>query len=118
METTFSGMAQGFYEMFWRECGTHGLTTQQKINVLCRLRDLSLKIPYWTLKENDKHERKTLTELFPELIPSNLCRKHAHLAKLSGLLLYTMHMQIFGEIQQLAQEGKLAQKQLKQIGAF
>jgi len=113
-----SGMAEGFYKLFWNECGTHGLTVEQKVNVLCELRDLSLKHPYFEMKETDKYKGKTLSELFPNLIPSNLCKKHTHLTKLSGLLLYTMHMELFSEIKELAQNKQLTDEQLKQIQNF
>jgi hypothetical protein len=106
------GMAEGFYKLFWQECGTKGLTTQQKVEALTKLKNLSLKIPYWDFKENETIQGKTLSELFPELIPANLCKKHTHLTKLSGLLLYVMHMEIFNEIKTLAENGKLTKKQI------
>ena len=113
------GIAEIFYEMFWKECGTKGLTVQQKIDALCKLRDLSLRLPYWSLKENEVVEKgQTLSELFPELIPSKLCNEHNHSTQLSGLLLYTIHMEIFKEIKPMAEIGELTQEQIKQLGEF
>ena len=148
MQSVFSGISEACYKMFWQKCGTHGLTLQQKIDALCKLRDLSLRLPYWnfneitrigltniehfcTFKNNidacqncDHHKNQkcawkpTLTEMFPEPTPQTLCKKHVHLTKLTGLLLYTMHTELFKEIKELAQNGKLTQAQIEQIGDF
>ncbi len=102
--------------MFWRECGTHGLSLDQKIDVLVRLSRLSLKCPYWTADEDTIIEDgKTLSDMFPELIPANLCRKHIHLSRLTGLLLHAIHTEIANEIFSLAKEGKLTEDQIKKI---
>ena len=80
-------MAVFWYRLFWRECGTYGLTVDQKIDVLVRLSKLSLKCAYWTADEHTVIEDgKTLSELFPELIPANLCKKHMHLTSLQDCL--------------------------------
>ncbi|MEM0095705.1 MAG: hypothetical protein QW660_03620 [Candidatus Bathyarchaeia archaeon] len=105
-------MAEFWYRMFWRECGTHGLTLDQKIEVLKRLNDFSLKYAYWAADENAKFDGKTLSDHFPELIPAKLCRKHAHLNKISGLLLYVMHTEIANEVMDLAKAGKLTKEQI------
>lgn len=118
MQAFNQALAEAYYKLFWEECGTKGLTVEQKVDVLCKLRDLSLRQPYWLLKENDKINKKTLTQLFPELIPSNLCNKHTHLSRLSGLLLYTMHMLIFKEVKAKAEHGLLTKEQIKQLKAF
>jgi len=109
-------MAEFWYRMFWRECGTNGLSVDQKVEALVRLTRLSFKCPYWTADENTViDDGKTLSELFSELIPAKLCTKHIHLNKLTGLLLYAMHMEIADEVFSLAKEGKLTESQIKKI---
>jgi len=111
-----ASMAEFWYRMFWRECGTYGLSVDQKVDVLVRLSRLSLKCPYWTADENTVIEDgKTLSDLFSELIPANLCKRHMHLRKLTGLLLYAMHMEIADEIFSLAKEGKLTEAHIRKI---
>jgi len=110
-----SAMAEGFYRLFWKNCGTHGLSVDQKINVLTKLCSFSLRYPYWQYGEDDEVDGFTLSDHFPELIPAALCKKHTHLKKLSGLILYVMHMEIAEEVFQLAREGKITQEQLKRI---
>ena len=115
----FRGMAEGWYRLFWRECGTNGLTIQQKVKVLRKLTELSLRTPYFLMAETDKlPNKKTLTDTFPELVPQNLCKKHIHLTTLSGLLLYVIHTEIFKELKQLAEQGKLSEEQIKLMGDF
>ena len=140
-------MSEMFYQMFWEKCGTNALTVEQKVDVLCKLRDLSLRMPYWLLKEDEEiaitsllhkfcqvphleckdcrafkrgkcAQKLTLTDMFSELVPSHLCQNHTHLSSLTGTLLYTMHMEIFKEIKELAEKGELTPEQIKQIGAF
>ena len=98
--TINSAMAEGCYRLFWKECGTHGLKIYEKKKSLDKLCDLSLKRAYWQMEDDE------LTELFPELIPSNLCKNPTHhgthLKTLSGLLLYTIHTEIADEIFALA----------------
>lgn len=114
-----SSISNMFYKQFWYECGSKGLTIQQKVDALCKLRDLSLKVPYWLLKENDViKEGKKLDQLFSELIPSTLCNKHRHLSTLTGQLLYTIQMELFEEIKKYAKEGKLTEQQLNDIQTF
>jgi len=107
-----ASMAEFWYRMFWRECGTNGLSVDQKVEALVRLTRLSFKCPYWTADENTVIDD---SELFSELIPAKLCTKHIHLNKLTGLLLYAMHMEIADEVFSLAKEGKLTESQIKKI---
>jgi hypothetical protein len=108
-------MATTFYQMFWKECGTKGLTLAEKLSALKQLSNLSLKEPYWKLGETDTIDGKTLSEMFPDLIPNRLCAliNHRHLSKLSGLLLYTIHMELFRELKTLAENGKLTTGQIE-----
>ena len=116
MASLAASMAVFWYRLFWRECGTYGLTVDQKIDVFVRLSKLSLKCAYWTADEHTVIEDgKTLSELFPELIPANLCKKHMHLNKLTGLLVYAMHTEIADEIFSLAREGKLTEEQVRKL---
>jgi hypothetical protein len=111
-----ASMAEFWYRMFWRECGSKGLSVDQKVNALVKLTRLSLKHPYWSADENTIIEDgKTLSDIFQELIPAKLCKKHQHLSKLTGLLLYAMHMEIANEMFSLAKEGKLTEAQIKRI---
>ena len=143
------GISEMFYQMFWEKCGKNSLSLEDKINQLCKLRDLSLHVPYWTLKEDETipitegiksccqvprlncqdcrafkkgrcQQKLTMTEMFQQLVPANLCKTmgHTHLSRLTGTLLYTMQTEIFKEIKELAEKGELTQEQIKQIGTF
>ena len=94
MENINQGMAEGFYRLWWKKCGTQAFTLQEKEKILYKLSDLSLKQPYWKLPDDEA------TKLFPELVPSKLCNKHRHLNNLTGLLLYVIHTEIFNDIKQ------------------
>ena len=137
-------MATMFYEMFWHECGSKNIDLDSKIYQVRKLCNLSLRIPYWILKEDEPmqiskigHEfcqvprmkcedckafngknckqSLTLTEMFAQLVPNNLCKTqgHTHLSKLTGTLLYVMHTEMFKEVKALAEEGKLTDEQIK-----
>jgi hypothetical protein len=111
-----ASMAEFWYRMFWRECGSKELSVDQKVDALVKLTRFSLKHPYWAAGEDTVMEDgKTLSDIFQELIPAELCRKHQHLSKLTGLLLYAMHMEIANEVFTLAKEGKLTEPQIKRI---
>jgi hypothetical protein len=108
----FKDTAVMLYQMFWKKCGTKGLTIDQKVKAVKTISDLSLRLPIWELRENEKIDGKTLTEMFPELIPSSLCKEHTHTSSFTGLYLYAVQVQMFEELKDLAQNGKLTDEQL------
>ena len=77
------------YKEFWNKCGTHGLRREDKLSVLKKIAEFESKCNYVNFSYKDKYNGKTLTELFPELVPANLCKVHRHSARLNGLMLYT-----------------------------
>ena len=89
------------YMEFWNKCGTHGLNNEDKLKVLKRLIEFESKCSYITFSYKDKYNGKTLTELFPELVPANLCKVHRHSARLNGLMLYTFKICLENELESL-----------------
>lgn len=106
--------AEAYYRLFWKECGTRNkLSLDEKVSLIRQVSDLSLRRAYWQLGEGDKVDGKTLTELFPELIPARLCPdNHIHLTQLNGLMLYVIHTELFSEVKGLAESGGLSEVQL------
>ena len=115
-------MAEGWYRLFWTECGSKNkLTTQQKVDLISKIRDLSLREPISEIDSGEPvHalEGKTLGQTFPELIPQNLCpnKSHLHLTDLSGLMLYVIYSEMFwNDVKPMAERGELSEEQLKQL---
>ena len=94
------------YMEFWNKCGTHGLSNRDKLKVLKRLVEFESKCSYISFSYKDKYNGKTLTELFPELVPANLCKVHRHSARLNGLMLYTFKICLENELESLTLERK------------
>lgn len=86
------------YMEFWNKCGTHGLSREDKIKALKKLSDFESKCDFIDFSYKDKYNGKTLTDLFPELVPANLCKLHRHSARLNGLMLYTFKICLENEL--------------------
>lgn len=109
-----TGFSELFYRLFWKECGCkNNLTLDEKVSLVREVSDFSLRQPYWQLSAEDKVHGKTLAQLFPKLVPANLCpeKQHTHLTDLSGLLLYVIHTELFSEVKALAENGQISQEQ-------
>jgi len=75
-----------FYASWYKKDVAPKLTKEQKEKLLKKISDLSLRVPLHVVEtEVDKKE-------FPELAP------YAHTKKLSGLQLYAVMTEIFGEL--------------------
>ena len=58
------------------------------------------------MSSKDTYKGRTLSQLYSGLIPKNLCSKHQHSSKLSGMLLLGIHLELYRELKNRVSKDK------------